>query len=191
MWKLITQRLRTPRTTLSVEELLADKGLNEGTPDQTLVQSWNRLRRTAFGGSVHIRHVDTGSCNACEWELTALLNPVYDIQRLGIDFVASPRHADVLVVTGGLTRNLAEALQLTYEATAHPKAVLAIGACACGTGLIGRTYAQQGDVALSVPVLASVSGCPPQPADIIRGLIEVATKLEEARVKHGHGTPAI
>lgn len=191
MWKMIARRLRMPPTTLPLEELLHEMDANDAAKTEALMQTWQRLRHTVFGGSVHIRHVDTGSCNACEWELTALLNPVYDVQRLGMDFVASPRHADVLVVTGGLTRNLTEALHMTYEATAHPKAVLAMGACACGTGMIGRTYAQEGEIALAGPILVKVPGCPPQPQDIMRGLIDTATQLEAVRTTHGHGTSAV
>lgn len=92
-----------------------------------------------LGQSLHIRHVDSGSSNACESEMTALLNPVYDIQRFGIDFVASPRHADMLMVTGGVTRNLERSLRKTFEAAAPPKMVLAIGTCASGGGMIGKT----------------------------------------------------
>lgn len=173
MWKLIKHRLSMPITPSAIES------------------EWHKRISGTFGGSLHIRHVDTGSCNACEWELTALLNPVYDVQRLGIDFVASPRHADILVVTGGLTRNLAEALRLTYEATAHPKAVLAMGDCACGLGLIGATYAQEGRVDLAVPILVTVPGCPPHPHQIINGLLKAMTLLEEGRTDDGRGNSAV
>lgn len=179
MWKLIVRELLTKSTSVT------------DRTEQEWLRQWKKKIRGAFGGSLHIRHVDTGSCNACEWELTALLNSVYDVQRLGIDFVASPRHADVLVVTGGLTRNLAEALRLTYAAAARPKAVLAIGACACGQGLIGRTYAQAGDVQSGVPVTVSVMGCPPKPQEIMRGLLEIMIRIEEGRHRDGHGTSAI
>ncbi|PWI57443.1 oxidoreductase [Sulfoacidibacillus thermotolerans] len=132
---------------------------------------FNHLAATVFGGSLHVRHVDTGSCNACEWELNALLNPVYDVSRMRIEFVASPRHADVLAVTGGVTRNLLEALRMTYEATAWPKAVVAIGGCAIGDGLIGKTYAQEGGIAPFVPIHVKVPGCPPRPQEILAGFL--------------------
>jgi Ni,Fe-hydrogenase III small subunit len=128
---------------------------------------WDRLQERApelikkiFGKSLHIRHLDSGSSNACEWEITALLNPVYDVQRFGIDFVASPRHADMLLVTGGVTRNLEEAVRKTYAAVPNPKLVVAIGDDACGTGLIGRTYAHYGGVDQIIPVNVYVPGAP-------------------------------
>lgn len=184
MWKLVRYRLAAGTPTRPLEEILADAPLAPGAPvaegllPPGLLREWRRRMHSVFGGSLHIRHVDSGSCNACEWELTALLNPVYDVQRLGVDFVASPRHADVLVVTGGLTRNLAEAVRATYEAAAHPKAVLALGDCAVGCGLIGPTYAQAGRLDLGTAVLVSVPGCPPHPHQIIRGLLEVMVRLE-------------
>jgi Ni,Fe-hydrogenase III small subunit/Pyruvate/2-oxoacid:ferredoxin oxidoreductase delta subunit len=127
--------------------------------------------------SLHIRHLDSGSCNGCDWEITALLNPVYDIQRLGIDFVASPRHADLLLVTGVMTRNLAEAARLTYEAMPEPRLVLAVGACAVGGGVFAQTYAAEGEIGLSLPVDVFVPGCPPRPEAIIHGLLLAMGKL--------------
>ncbi len=196
MWKLIKQRLISPSVTRDIHEILDDAkkragASHEPVPATDLTNTWQKRIATAFGGSLHVRHVDTGSCNACEWELTALLNPVYDVQRLGIDFVASPRHADVLIVTGGLTRNLAEALQATYEATASPKAVIALGDCACGCGLLGQTYAQQGEISTAVPVLLNIPGCPPHPHTIIAGLMEAMRLLEEGRKTSGHPTTAV
>ena len=127
--------------------------------------------------SLHIRHLDSGSCNGCDWEITALLNPVYDIQRLGIDFVASPRHADLLLVTGVMTRNLAEAARLTFEAMPEPRLVVAVGACAVGGGVFARTYAAEGEVGLSLPVDVFIPGCPPRPEAIIHGLLMAMGKL--------------
>lgn len=121
--------------------------------------------------SLHVRHLDSGSCNGCDWEITALLNPVYDIQRLGIDFVASPRHADALLVTGVMTRNLAEAARLTYEAMPEPRLVIATGTCAVGGGVFAQTYAADGQAGLSLPVDVFVPGCPPRPEAIIHGLL--------------------
>ena len=125
-----------------------------------------RLRR-----SLHIRHLDAGSCNGCDWELTALLNPFYDIQRLGIDFVASPRHADLLLVTGTMTRNLEEAARLTYEAMPGPKLVVAVGACAMGGGVFAQSYATARGVDSVLPVDVFIPGCPPRPEAIIHGLL--------------------
>lgn len=191
MWKLIRHRLRMPDTTIPLAELLQPADAHGSDEERALLRDWHKRKRRVFGKSLHVRHVDTGSCNACEWELTTLLNPVYDVARLGIDFVASPRHADVLIVTGGLTRNLSQALMMTYEATAHPKAVLALGACACGDGLIGRTYAQTGVIDTTVPVTVTVAGCPPRPQDILRGLLAITIQIEEMRRRDGHGTPAV
>lgn len=127
--------------------------------------------KKVLGRSLHIRHIDSGSCNGCDFEMTALLNPVYDIQRFGVDFVASPRHADMLMVTGGVTRHLEEAVLRTYEAAAHPKMVVAIGACACGGGIFGESYANYGSVDKIIPVYVYVPGCPPRPQAIIQGIL--------------------
>lgn len=135
--------------------------------------------KQCFGRSLHIRHVDSGSCNGCEFETTALMNPVYDIQRFGIDFVASPRHADILLVTGGVTRNLEEALRKTYEAVAQPKILVAIGACACGGGMFGSTYANLGGVDKIFPVSVYVPGCPPRPEAILEGILHAIDRAYE------------
>jgi len=191
MWKLIRHRLRMPDTTIPLRELLQEGDAHLSDEERALLRDWHKRKRHVFGKSLHVRHVDTGSCNACEWELTTLLNPVYDVARLGIEFVASPRHADVLIVTGGLTRNLSQALMMTYEATAYPKAVLALGACACADGLIGRTYAQAGTIDAIAPVTVTVAGCPPRPQDILRGLVAITIQIEEMRRRDGHGAPAV
>lgn len=133
---------------------------------------------TVLGQSLHIRHIDSGSSNGCEFEMTALLNPVYDVQRFGIDFVASPRHADMLMVTGGVTRNLERALRMTFEAAAPPKMVVAIGACAAGGGIVGETYANYGGIDKIVPVYVYVPGCPPRPQAILEGVLLALDKLE-------------
>ncbi len=124
-----------------------------------------------FGRSLQIRHLDVGSSNGCDWEATALLNPVYDLQRFGIDFVASPRHADLLLVTGAVTRNLEPALWATYQATPDPKLVMAVGVCACSGGVIGEGYATAGGVDRRLPVDVYVPGCPPRPQAILHGLL--------------------
>ncbi|KKM10694.1 hypothetical protein SY88_13050 [Clostridiales bacterium PH28_bin88] len=122
--------------------------------------------------SLHIRHLDGGSCNACDWEMVALTNPVYDVQRLGFDFVASPRHADALMVTGAVTRNLEEAVVKTYEATPVPKLVIAVGTCACSGGLFTAGYASAGGVKRVLPVDVYIPGCPPTPDAMIQGLCQ-------------------
>lgn len=132
-----------------------------------------------LGRSLHVRHLDAGSCNACDFELGAMSNPVYDLHRYGIAFVASPRHADMLMVTGVVTRNLEQALRMTYDAMPEPKMVLACGACACGGETYGSTYAVVGRAADVVPVDIAVPGCPPRPAAIIVALCAAADMLKE------------
>lgn len=122
--------------------------------------------------SLHVRQVDAGSCNGCELEITATTNPVFDLERFGIHFVASPRHADVLLVTGPVTRNMEIALRRTYEATPEPRVVVAVGACGCSGGIFGEgTYASIGGVDHVVPVDVYVPGCPPRPQAILNGLL--------------------
>jgi Ni,Fe-hydrogenase III small subunit len=137
--------------------------------------------KQVLGSSLHIRHVDAGSCNGCDFEMMALCNPVYDIQRFGIDFVASPRHADMLLVTGGVTRHLEMALEKTYAAAAAPKMVVAVGSCACGGGVCGQTYANAGGVDKIVPVDVFVPGCPPRPSAILEGILLALDKLDGSR----------
>ena len=131
---------------------------------------------TIFGRSLRIRQIDAGSCNACEWECTALTNPVYDIQRFGIDFVASPRHADVLLVTGPVSRQMELALRRTYAATPEPRLVVACGDCARDGGIYKGSYAVTNGVANVVPVDCYIPGCPPTPTAILRGLIQMIEK---------------
>ena len=130
-----------------------------------------------LGRSLHIRHLDSGSCNGCDWELNALLNPIYDVQRLGIDFVASPRHADLLLVTGVMTRNLEQAARLTFEAMPEPRLVVAVGACAVGGGVFANTYAAAGGAAAVLPVDVFIPGCPPRPEAIIQGLLAAVGRM--------------
>lgn len=124
-----------------------------------------------FGRSLAIREVDAGSCNGCEVEITALNNPIYDIERFGIHFVASPRHADLLLVTGPASRNMETALKKTYDSTPNPKLVVAVGACACSGGIFGDTYATTGGIDNIVPVDVYIPGCPPRPQALIYGLL--------------------
>jgi Ni,Fe-hydrogenase III small subunit len=130
-----------------------------------------------FKRSLRIRQVDAGSCNACEWECTALTNPVYDIQRFGIDFVASPRHADLLLVTGPVSRQMELALKKTYIATPEPRLVVACGDCSIDGGVYKGSYAVANGVANIIPVDCYISGCPPSPLRIIEGLLTLLEKL--------------
>jgi Ni,Fe-hydrogenase III small subunit len=124
-----------------------------------------------FSGSIAIRQVDAGSCNGCELEIHALNNPYYDIERFGIHFVASPRHADVLLVTGPVSRHMQTALLRTYEATPNPKWVVAVGDCAVCGGEFGQSYASCGAVSNVIPVDVTISGCPPTPLALMKGLL--------------------
>lgn len=129
--------------------------------------------RAKLGRSLAIREVDAGSCNGCELEIHAVNGPVYDLERFGFRFVASPRHADVLMVTGPVTTNMAEALRRTYEAVPSPKWVVALGDCARDGGCFAGSYAVVGGAASVVPVDLHIPGCPPEPARILSGLLEV------------------
>jgi Ni,Fe-hydrogenase III small subunit len=122
---------------------------------------------------LNIRQVDAGSCNGCEAEIVALTNPYYDLERFGIHFVASPKHADMLLVTGPVTRNMAEALRNTYEATPAPKLVVAVGACGCSGGIFAGSPAVAGAVDTIIPVDAYIPGCPPTPAMLLTGILRV------------------
>ena len=124
-----------------------------------------------FNGALSIRHVDAGSCNGCELEINALANPYYNLEGLGIRFVASPRHADMLLVTGPVSKHMEAALRLTYEATPEPRLVVAIGECGCNGGIFGESYASLGAVGNIIPVDVAVPGCPPTPAAIIQGIL--------------------
>jgi Ni,Fe-hydrogenase III small subunit len=143
--------------------------------DETvLIELGQRLDRSArrrLGHSLSIREVDAGSCNGCELEIHALNNAFYDLERFGLRFVASPRHADVLMVTGPVTRNMREALERTYNATPSPKWVVAVGDCALNGGIFSESYACVGGVSQVVPVDLHVRGCPPSPTDLLKGLV--------------------
>ena len=136
----------------------------------------NRTARAKLGRSLSIRQVDAGSCNGCELEIHALSNAFYDLERFGLHFVASPRHADVLMVTGPVTKNMREALLRTYNATPDPKWVIAIGACAVDGGLFAASYAVVGGVKDVVPVDLSILGCPPKPKALLAGLLALLLK---------------
>jgi Ni,Fe-hydrogenase III small subunit len=138
---------------------------------EELAQAVDQAARKRLGRSLSIREVDAGSCNGCELEINALNNSFYDIERFGLRFVASPRHADVLLVTGPVTRNMREALERTYKATPDPKWVVAVGDCAATGGCFAGSYAVVGGVSEVVPVDIHVPGCPPPPLDILKALL--------------------
>jgi Ni,Fe-hydrogenase III small subunit len=151
--------------------------LTERPPDSSdaalaeLAASVGTAARKRLGRSLSIREVDAGSCNGCELEIHALCNAYYDVERFGIRFVASPRHADVLLVTGPVTRNMREALERTYVATPSPKWVVAAGDCGIDGGCFAGSYAVVGGVSAVVPVDLHIPGCPPRPLDILKGLL--------------------
>lgn len=133
-----------------------------------------------LGRALAIRHVDAGSCNGCELEIHALNNPYYNIEGLGIRFVASPRHADLLLVTGPVSRNMEEALARTYEAMPQPKLVVAAGDCGCNGGIFGESYATVGGVSRVLPVDVAVPGCPPAPGEILRAILTAVTSARRS-----------
>ena len=128
-----------------------------------------------LGRALSIRHVDAGSCNGCELEIHALNNPYYNLEGAGIKFVASPRHADLLLVTGPVSANMEEALRRTYDAIPDPKLVIAVGDCGTCGGIFGTSYATRGSVANVIPVSHTIAGCPPTPTAILGGILQVAT----------------
>jgi Ni,Fe-hydrogenase III small subunit len=136
-----------------------------------LAGALDRVARRRLGRSLALREVDAGSCNGCELEIHALSNAFYDLERLGIRFVASPRHADVLLVTGPVTKNMRQALERTYQATPDPKWVVAVGDCARDGGCFAGSYAVVGGVSAVVPVDLHIRGCPPRPVELLRGLV--------------------
>jgi Ni,Fe-hydrogenase III small subunit len=138
--------------------------------------------RRLFGRSITIREVDAGSCNGCELEIHALSNAVYDVERFGIRFAASPRHCDVLLVTGPVAHNMKVALERTFAAMPAPKWVVAVGDCACGCGVFEGSYAVIGAVEKVIPVDLHIMGCPPRPIDLLKGLIAL---MEKATAKAG------
>src|SRR6202163_578357 len=127
--------------------------------------------RAVLGRALCIRHIDAGSCNGCELEIHALNNPLYNLEGLGIRFVASPRHADLLLVTGPVSKHMEVALRRTYDATPDPKLVVALGDCGCTGGIFGEGYATCGRVSQVIPVDVAISGCPPSPTRILEGIL--------------------
>jgi Ni,Fe-hydrogenase III small subunit/formate hydrogenlyase subunit 6/NADH:ubiquinone oxidoreductase subunit I len=157
-----------------VESVSDQASIESVTDSATSLEELGKSVREAvqniFGRSLHIREVDAGSCNGCEIEITALNNSIYDVERFGVHFVASPRHADMLLVTGPVTRNMEIALRQTYDATPGPKLVIAVGACGISGGIFGQSYASCGGVDKVVPVDVYIPGCPPGPEALLRGI---------------------
>jgi Ni,Fe-hydrogenase III small subunit len=163
MWKIARQIVHTGIRTEAAPEI-----------DDSLRLAAERIQRElldTLGQALAIRHVDAGSCNGCELEIHALDNPYYNVEGLGIRFVASPRHADLLLVTGPVARNMEVALKRTLEAMPEPRLVVAVGDCGCTGGIFGAGYASCGQVANVIPVDVAVPGCPPPPLEILRGIL--------------------
>jgi Ni,Fe-hydrogenase III small subunit len=163
VWRTIARSLRHGPATLPAP------APDPATTDM-LAERLAAAAQTRLGRSLAIRHVDAGSCNGCELEIQMLTSVIYDLERFGLRFVASPRHADVLLVTGPVTRNMQAALLRTWQATPDPKWVLAVGDCAIDGGVFKGSYAVSGGVAGAVPVDLSIRGCPPTPAQLLDGL---------------------
>ncbi len=164
MWHILKQIVRTGIVTEPPPPL--------DECDDRLVHRIHQDILDILGEALAIRHVDAGSCNGCELEIHALNNPYYNIEGLGIRFVASPRHADMLLVTGPVSRHMEEALRRTLHATPEPKLVVAVGDCGCTGGIFGESYASCGRVANVIPVDVTVPGCPPAPIEILRGILQ-------------------
>jgi Ni,Fe-hydrogenase III small subunit len=176
MWQILRQITRTGIVTEAPPRL-----------EHGVLAEARRIRDellAILGQALTIREVDAGSCNGCELEIHALNNPYYNVEGLGIRFVASPRHADMLLVTGPVSRHMAEALRRTYEATPEPRLVVAVGDCGCSGGIFGASYASCGRVANVIPVDVTVPGCPPPPIDILRGILQ-AVKLQPPGARTG------
>ncbi len=153
-------------------------------PDQAMIDDLGEAlalaARRKLGRSLAIREVDAGSCNGCELEIHALGNAYYDLERFGLRFVASPRHADVLLVTGPVTKNMREALERTYRATPDPKWVIAVGDCGFDGGCFAGSYACVGGVGAVIPVDLHIKGCPPRPSELLKGLIALVDQNDDA-----------
>lgn len=178
MWKILRQVVRTGVRTEPPPEC----------SDPLLVEA-ERIQHDLIeilGQALTIREVDAGSCNGCELEIHALNNPYYNLEGLGIRFVASPRHADMLLVTGPVSRNMELALKRTHDAMPDPKLVVAVGACGCDGGIFGESYASRGRVANVIPVDVSVPGCPPPPIEILRGILTAVRRCRPAKSQDVH-----
>jgi Ni,Fe-hydrogenase III small subunit/formate hydrogenlyase subunit 6/NADH:ubiquinone oxidoreductase subunit I len=187
-----TREQLTQTATFDVDPVTGQTAFRQANAEAgpSLAESAARLRariHDRLGRSLHVRQVDAGSCNGCELEIAATTNPLYDLERFGIHLVASPRHADVLLVTGPVTRNMEIALRRTYEAAPDPRVVVAVGACGCSGGIFREgTYASVGGVDRVLPVDVYVPGCPPRPQAILNGLL-IAMGRRQARVGRDPG----
>jgi Ni,Fe-hydrogenase III small subunit len=168
MWNIIRQ---IARNGIRSE---APPSISDAAPVE--IERIQRELLAILGRALAIRQVDAGSCNGCELEINALGNPYYNIEGLGIKFVASPRHADLLLVTGPVSRNMAQALKRTFDAAPDPKLVVAVGNCGADGGIFGESYASCGRVANVIPVDVVVSGCPPPPLEILRGILSAVRR---------------
>lgn len=168
MWQILRQIIR-PGLVTEAPPRLDDAALAEARNIQDELLA-------ILGQALTIREVDAGSCNGCELEIHALNNPYYNLEGLGLRFVASPRHADMLLVTGPVSRHMAEALRRTFEATPEPRLVVALGDCGCDGGIFGESYASCGRVANVIPVDVTVPGCPPPPIAILRGILQAVKR---------------
>jgi Ni,Fe-hydrogenase III small subunit len=174
-------------------KLIVKSGIRTQTPPQTdeaLRVTTQRLRSevlATFNGALAIRHVDAGSCNGCELEIHALTNPYYNLEGLGIHFVASPRHADMLLVTGPVSRHMMTALRRTYDATPEPKLVVAVGDCGCTGGIFAESYASCGRIANVIPVDVAVPGCPPTPLALMQGILTAISASPGGAVQSAPG----
>jgi len=169
MWKILKQIIHVGLPT-------------EATPEanevwRTEVEQIQAEILQILGRALCIREVDAGSCNACELEIQALGNPIYNVEGLGIKFVASPRHADMLLVTGPVTKNMEAAIMYAFDAMPDPKLVVALGECACTGGVFGENYATCGRVSNILPVNVTIPGCPPKPIDILRGILAAVSPI--------------
>jgi Ni,Fe-hydrogenase III small subunit len=180
----------------TIRQILRTGILTERAPatDEVLRITTQRLRNAVlkrFAGALSIRHVDAGSCNGCELEINSLGNPYYNLEGLGIHFVASPRHADMLLVTGPVSKHMEVALKRTYDATPEPKLVVAIGDCGCTGGVFGESYASCGRVSNVIPVDVAVPGCPPTPFAIMQGILTAISGKDENARKQERIEPSI
>lgn len=173
MWHILKQIVRTG--------IVTEPPPNTEDAEPATVERIHRDILDILGQALTIRQVDAGSCNGCELEIHALNNPYYNIEGLGIKFVASPRHADMLLVTGPVSRHMQEALRRAYDATPEPKLVVAVGDCGCTGGIFGESYASCGRVANVIPVDIAVPGCPPPPVEILRGILSAVRQRQPGR----------
>jgi Ni,Fe-hydrogenase III small subunit/NAD-dependent dihydropyrimidine dehydrogenase PreA subunit len=167
---------RVTRCGVSKTALVRRWNVDDGSEiltEEPLISAAAAEIRSLVGRALNIRQVDAGSCNGCEGEIVALTNPYYDLERFGIHFVASPKHADMLLVTGPVTRNMAEAVKNAYEATPSPRLVVAVGACGCSGGIFGGSPRVAGAVDSIIPVDGYIPGCPPTPAMLVTGILNV------------------